>query len=278
MVVRVRKGNCIRWISVVLALGTAAPVAAQSISYVSIARTYLAASTVASITVRGQDKPPKSLRLTDSATARLVITADTQAVFKTPTVLPARFTYLWTGAPNEKGKTPNFKKQNLLLFLSAFSPPANDKAAARLTVQIGPQDQQLRSSPEALAMVRLIGQQAAAADISALELTGSMQASTTEADAPYVRFSQFLFPTLNGEMIAVTLRTMTDGNADAVQSDSDVMGSGAPVVRNTLLWYHLVCGMPATVDRALENNMDSSERATLAQDYAKLKALLGPCT
>ncbi len=277
MVARMKKGNCIRWVSAALALIIAAPAVAQSISYVSVARAYLAADTVTSVIVRGQDKPPKSLRLTDPASARLMITADTQAVFKAPSVLPARFTYLWTGIANEKGKAPNFKKQNLLLFLSAFAPPANDKAAAKLGLQIGPQDRQLINNPETLGLVRLIGQQAAAANLPALKLTGSLQGSTTEADGSYARFSQFLLGTQNGDSIALTLRTRSDGASDAVASDSDVMGSGTPVQRDTLLWYHLVCGMPATAEKAIDGINDARERDILVQDYAKLKTLLGSC-
>jgi hypothetical protein len=278
MVRPVIKRNCSFALSV-LVLGFGAPVVAQQQpSYVTVAKAYLNATTVARISVRGQDKPPKSLRLADPTTARLAITADTFAVFKAPAVVPARFSYLWTGATIAPGKAPNFKKQNLFGFFSSFVAPVGDKAAGAFTLQIGPQDAQLAATPETEALVRLIGQQSATVSIQSLQLTGEVQASTTEADAPFVRFSQFLFPTRSGDVLALTVRTPASGKADSVVSESDVMGSGVSVQRNTLMWYHLVCGMPASVPaQALEQSQDAQEQTNLVTDYAVLKSLLGPC-
>jgi hypothetical protein len=278
MVRHVIKRNC-SFALTLLVFSFCLPVLAQQQpSYVTVAKAYLGATTVARVTVRGQDKPPKSLRLSDPAIARLAINVDTLAVFKAPSVVPARFSYLWTGATIASGKTPNFKKQNLFVFFSTLITPVGDKAANALTLQVGTQDMQLVATPETEALVRLIGQQSTNLSTPSLQLTGEVQASTTEADGLFVRFSQFLFPTRSGDVLALTVRTPASGKADSVVSESDVMGSGVAVQRNTLMWYHLVCGMPANVPaQALEQSQDAQEQANLVTDYTVLKSLLGPC-
>ncbi len=290
MISRHPKRNSWRRLCVLVCAAAAASSAARNSaalaqtppSYVQLARAYLAAPTVAAVLVRDQSRPPKSLRLAETpgpaSQARLVITADTQRVFKAPDPLTARFSYLWTGATTLQGKPPVFKKQALVVFLRPFTPLAADRAAQGLTLEIGPRDIQLPATPDMLAQLAVIGAQAAAADIPAMTLTGSVQASTTEADAPYARFTQFLLPAKAGNVLALTVRSRSDGSADVVQAQSDVLGTGTPVAPNTLLWYHLVCQLPAALPlAALEQASDAAERTVLAADYQTVRAKLGSC-
>lgn len=254
-----------------LAVMGAAPPPPVAPGYAVLARAYLDEPIVAMVTVRGTKKLPKSMILPAGGNVRQILEADIVRVFKAPSVMNARITYLWEGPADAKGKPPSFKKQNLLVFLR---PAANPEAP----YQLQSASNQLVWSADAESRLRAIGLEAQKSDMRDIRLTGLQSAFTTETDPPFARLTQFLFASADNRLLGVTVRVRPDGTGDVIQSSEEFLGGGLRVQANTLLWYHLACTTPGQIPADIVSDQPTdAERALIVQDYATLKKALGPC-
>lgn len=257
--------------ALIVVMGSPAPSRAQDTGYARLARAYLGEPFVAYVKIRGTRKLPKTLSPALPGRARFVVEADVIRVLKAPGVVNGRLLYVWEGPLDAKGKAPNFKKQDMLVFLR----PLNDPA---VSFQLAVPEKQLIWTADAESRLRGIAQEAQQASVRTISLTGVQSAFTTEADAPYARLTQFLFASRNGQLVGAATRVKPDGTGDVISSSEEMLGGGLRIQANTLMWYHLACTTPAQLPAdVLADQPTDEERAVVARDYATFKQALGGC-
>jgi hypothetical protein len=261
------------------AIALAAPPAsglAASTPYPQAARLYLAAPVVAKGLVRGQSKLGKkeaaSLPPLPMGQGRAFIEVELQGVLKAPTPLPARLKFLWQGPLDAKGKIPNFKKQTLLMFLSTAT--VNGVTGYGLTDvgSIKPW------SVEEEAQLRAIASAAQDPAQRGLAIKGVRSTFVTQPETDSDPFVHILFSTQNGAPLAAILeKNRTNSTWSLRTTLTDLDQDAMPVQNQSLLWYHMACGLPAAPPQIVEQQPTPGEVALARAAWNAMLELLGPC-
>jgi hypothetical protein len=244
---------------------------AQEVSYARLARSYLNESMVAYVRIRDSKKLPKTIAPAAPGRSKFLVEAEVIRILKAPNAVNGRFLYLYEGPLDGKGKAPNFKKLELLVFLR----PMNDLAVPFL---LQTPDNQLPWSTDTESRLRAIAVEAQNPELRRIKLTGVQSAFTTDADDPYVHMTQFLFANRDGTVIGATMRVKPDGTGDVIHSSAEFLGNGERLQANTLMWYHFACTTPAQLPaEVLADQPTDAEQATVIKDYVTFKKALGVC-
>lgn len=239
--------------------------------YAAIADRLLASPVVIDAIVRDASR----LKGADAASVepgriRYYIQADVQSLIRGPAQMPARIAYLADVPVDSRGKPPKLKKARVLLFARAVPGRAGE---IQLTSLNG---QQFWSAPLD-ALVRRIATELVAPDAPPA-ITGIGNAFHVAGTLPGEGETQIFLTTDDQRPVSLNvLRRPGERPRWAVALSEIVDEAAAPPPRDTLLWYRLACGLPATLPgRALASLNDADARAA-RQDYAFVLQALGPC-
>jgi hypothetical protein len=202
--------------------------------------------------------------------ARFYLTGDVATLIAGAGGLPARVDWIADvplAAPN---RVPKLKKQRLLLL-------ARQVPAKPDTLQLVSRGGELAWSPELETRVRAILSAKVAADAPPA-ITGVGHAFHVAGSIPGEGETQVFLKTTNGRPVSLSsLRRPGEAPRWSVSLAEIVDDSAAPPARDTLLWYRLACGLPATLpDDAVADQ--APEDATQARaDYGFVLEALGAC-
>jgi hypothetical protein len=261
--------------AILFATGAAAPVPAPPLparqSYAEMARLYLASPIIVRAQVRNESKLSKAeaalLAPVPAGQARQWLTVDLQSALKAPDMMPARVRFLWQGELAANGKPPKLKKQSMLLFLRQVE-TAGDNPSFGLT-EIG------------AALPWTDGDEAHLRSVAleyGLSVKGMRQVFVTLSDGDTsARFVHFLFETRNGAPLVAIVEEQ--GQQWQMRTTTTDLDQDAQAVKpETLLWYHLACGLDLQAPDAVRRLPDRDERAFAERAWQAMHNLLGPCT
>jgi hypothetical protein len=259
----------------------ASPLAAQPVgttavtAYPVAARLYLSSPVVARALVKGQSKLGKkeaaALPPLPPSQGRAMLEVELQGVLKAPDALPAKLKFLWQGPLDAKGKVPGFKKQTLLLFLSTAT--ANGITGYGLTdvnsvrTWTAAEEAQLRAI-------------AAAAQDPAQRGLAIKGVRTTFVTVPENGdsdpFVHILFATQSGAPLAAILEQQ--GGAWRLRTTiTDLDQDAQAIQRQSLLWYHMACGLPAEPPSVVIRQPSAAESDMARAAWTAMLEQLGPC-
>jgi hypothetical protein len=271
------KSNLVYPLMLGAAIAFATPLVAQlaPTPYPVAARLYLNSPVVARGLIKSQSKLGKketaALPALPPGQGRAMLVAELQTVLKAPDALPAQLKFLWQGPLDAKGKVPGFKKQTLLLFLTPVT--ANGVTGYGLSDinSVRPwqpaEDTQLRAIATAAQDPAQRGLAIKGVRTTFVTLPGDANSD------PYVHI---LFATMSDAPLAAILEkqsgkwvlrtTMTDLDQDA-----------AAIERQSLLWYHMACGLPAAPPSNVIKQPTEAESALAREAWSGMLEQLGPC-
>jgi len=103
-------------------------------------------------------------------------------------------------------------------------------------------------------------------------ITGVTSAFRVPGSVPGEAESQFFLATQGGKPVSLVLLTRPGAARRLTIATGDVIDDAAqPVVKDTLLWYRLACGLPSRLPATLAAPGD------VADDYRFVLSNLGPC-
>lgn len=244
---------------------------ASAPGYSDLADLALAASLAAVVTVHD------AVRLKDAdaagvppGMARFYLTGDVATLLAGAGGLPARVNWIADVPLVAPNRVPRLKKQKLLL-LARQVPGKPD------TLQLVARSGELAWSPDLEARVRAILAAKVAADAPPA-IVGVGHAFHVAGSIPGEGETQIFLKTADGRPVSLSvLRRPGEQPRWSVSLAEMVDDSAAPPARDTLLWYRLACGLPATLpDEAVADQ--SPEDATQARaDYRFVLDALGAC-
>jgi hypothetical protein len=248
-----------------------APAEAPPPGYADLADLVLAAPVVADATIRSTAKI-KAAEAPGVAAGkqRLYVEADVTALVRGAGGTPPRIGYLIDVAPDFAGRLPRLKKARVLVL-------ARPVPATPGQLQLVAPDAQLAWSPALDAQVRAIVQAAVATDAPP-PVIGIGNAFHVPGALPGEGETQIFVATSNDSPMSLSiLRRPGEDPRWAVALSEVVDEAAAPPPRDTLLWYRLACGLPATLPDRATSTLGPQDKAQAETDYAFVLAQLGPC-
>ena len=240
-------------------------------SYAQLARLYLASPIVLRAQVKSEAKLSKktlaAMEPLPPQQGRLMLGVEIQSVLKAPQALPAQMSFLWQGPLDANGKLPKLRKSSRLFFLMPTGPSVT-------LVEVGAAPLWSSADEETL---RAIGREASDPVAVGLAPGALRLATVTPADgdrsSPFVHF---LFETRGGSNLVAILER-ADGRWLLRTTTSDLDQDARPVPPNSLLWYHLACGLPAAPPDPVSRQASAEDAALAREAWAGMLADLGPC-
>jgi hypothetical protein len=195
--------------------------------------------------------------------ARMLVTADVEAALVAPAAVPPTLTWLYDVKLDARGRVPALRGRRVLAWLE--TPGADGKAT--LTRAWGQQDW----SEALAAQVRALATEVTAGRVP--EITGVTNGFRVEGTVPGESESQFFLTTKAGRPLTMVVLERPGQSLKVAVADGDIIDdSAASVMPETLLWYRLACGLPATLPVAAGGN-----DVALANAWIGALASLGPC-
>jgi hypothetical protein len=240
-------------------------------TYVAVTRLVLDSPLIVDATVRSATriKGPEAADVAQGK-IRYFIESDVGALIRGDSALAARIGFVADVPTDWRGRAPKLVKQRLLLFARPVSGQAG-------MVQLTGPDSQQPWSPELDARVRGIVQEILAKNAPP-RITGLGHSFHVPGVLPGEGETQIFLSTDTGAPVSLQiLRRPGEQPRWAVALGEIIDDAAGPPKRDTLLWYRLACGLPATIpDRSL--SAETPENAAAArQDYALVREALGPC-
>ena len=191
---------------------------------------------------------------------------DTGAVIRAPAPLGGRQGYLWTGTDRQRRALRGTR-------VLVFARPLPGRPGL---LQLIAPDAQVPWSAAAAGDVRAMLADAAAADAPPA-ITGVARAFAVPGQIAGSRDTQIFLATEAGRPVSLAVHREAGQPPSWRLALGDVVGAAAPAPRrDTLAWYRLACGLPASLpDAALPT--DSARVADARADYQFVRESLGAC-
>jgi len=203
--------------------------------------------------------------------ARLYVEAETMALLSGSAPLGESLRYLVDVPLDSRGKVPNLKKQEVLLF--ARSVPGRPSE-----LQLSGDSAQQFYSPEFEARLRPVLTDLAAPD-SPPVIVGVRDALSVPGNLTGESETQIFLETENGAPVSVTiLRRPGRPPTWGVSWGEIIDQSARPPEPESLEWYRLACALPARLPAEANLSNDSAARTQAERDYQLMMGALGPCT
>ena len=239
--------------------------------YADLADLALAASVTAVVTVRD------AVRLKDAdatgtppGMARFYLTGDVATLIAGVGGLPARIDWIADVPLVAPNRAPRLRKQRLLL----FARPVPGKPG---TLQLVSRGGEPAWSPDLEARVRTILAAKVAADAPPA-IAGVGHAFHVAGSIPGEGETQIFLKTATGRPVSLSvLRRPGEQPRWSVSLAEIVDDAAAPPARDTLLWYRLACGLPATLPDEAVTDQAPEDAAQAREDYRFVLAALGAC-
>lgn len=239
-------------------------------TYADVADHAVAAATIVDARIR-------SVRQVESArapglapgSARFYVAGDVQAVLFGRDPVARRIAWLVDLPMGADGRTPRVARQRVLLF-------ARPVSAANQLVLVGPQAM-VPWDPQVEAHARSIASELARGTPPA-RITGVSQAFHAAGTVPGEGETQIFLSTASGDPISLSvLRRPGQQRSWAAAFGEIVDEAAGPPRPGTIGHYRLACGLPASLPTAALADASASDAATARDDYAFVRAQVGPC-
>ena len=201
---------------------------------------------------------------------RFYVQARVEALLRGAGGLPAEIGYLVDVPLDARGRPPRLKGARVLLLAEGV--PARP-AELRLVGPGAPLDR----TPATEARLRALLTELVAADAPSA-ITGIANAFHVPGSLPGESETQIFLTTAARKPVSLSvLRRPGEQVRWAVSLGDIVDEAAAPPARDTLLWYRLACGLPATLPDAATAALTPTEAAAARTDYRVVIDGLGPC-
>lgn len=238
--------------------------------YADLADLVLAAPIVADATIRSASriKGPEAAGVAPGL-QRFYVEANVTALIRGAAGLPPRVGYLVDVAPDARGRTPRLRKQRVLLFARPTSAPGQ--------LQLAAPDAQVGWTPAAEARVREIAR-AVVASNAAPAITGIGDAFHVPGALPGESETQVFLRTAEAQPVSLSiLRRPGQSPRWSVALGEIVDDAAGPPSRDSLLWYRLACGLPATLPETSTTALEPASASAARADYDFVRTALGAC-
>lgn len=232
-------------------------------SFADLAALALAAPVVVRATITKAERlRPRDAPDVATGTARLLVTAATTAAIAAPDTVPPRLSLLTDVAIDAKGRPPKLTGDDVLLFVRPGATPGEMALVAAQAI--------VPWTPDADAAVRSVLTAARRGDDPVV--TGVTSAFRVPGGVPGEAESQFFLATKGGKPVSLVVLTRPGSARRLTIATGDVIDDAAqPIVKDTLLWYRLACGLPSQLPTSLGAAGD------VADDYRFVLTSLGAC-
>jgi hypothetical protein len=202
--------------------------------------------------------------------ARFYIEVDVGVLIRGNAAIAPRLGYVADVPLDFRGRPPKLRKQRVLLFARAIP-------GSVAQIQLTDLDGQRNWVPEVDALVRRIATEAAATSAPPA-ITGIGNAFHVPGTLPGEGESQIFLTTASNDSISLlVLRRPGEQPRWTVALGEIVEDAAPPPPRDTLLWYRLACGLPATLPDTSLGAEEPANAAIAREDYAFVIGALGPC-
>lgn len=202
--------------------------------------------------------------------ARFYVTGTVDALLAGRGGLPAEINWLADVSLDARGRPPKLKKRRVVVL--ARGVPGRP-AMLQLVARSG----QIDWSPAVEQRVRAILTQSLAADAPPA-ITGVGHAFHVPGSIPGESETQIFLKTADARPVSLSiLRRPGEAPRWSVSLGEIVSDSAAPPAPETLLWYRLACGLPATLPDEAVADQSPDDAAAARADYQVVIAGLGPC-
>ncbi|MBB5709551.1 hypothetical protein [Sphingomonas xinjiangensis] len=240
-------------------------------SYSSSARQVLAAPLIIDARVRDAVRI-KGAEAADvqPGRARFYLVVEVLALIRGTESVPLRLGYVADVALDARGKAPKLKKQRVLLFARPLPTRADH-------IQLIDPDGQRPWSPELDSLVRGITREVVAANAPPA-VKGVGNAFHVPGSLPGEGETQIFLQTATNVPVSLqVLRRPGEQPRWSVSLGDIVDETGGPVRPDTLLWYHLACGLPRELPVGSIDSADATNAQIAREDYQLVLQSLGPC-
>ena len=203
--------------------------------------------------------------------ARMRIEADVRSVLTAPQAVPASIRYLWEGPVDARGRAPKLKGATVMLFLR----PVADREDQ---FQLADADGQLMWTPTIDTMARQVMTEARDPELRGLRITGIANAFHVRGSIPGESESQIFLGTASGRPVSIVVLARPGMAKSYSVALSDIIDDAATrIPRDTLLWYHLACALPARLPETAIADAAPEDRTAIEADYRFVLDSLGRC-
>lgn len=200
---------------------------------------------------------------------RFYVEARTRALLTGETPLGEALRYLVDMPLDAKGRPPELKRRQVLLFGRAVPGRPGE-------LQLATPDAQIVWDEKLEAGVRAVLTELAAPDVPA-RITGVREAIHVPGTLAGEGETQIFLSTADDSAAAITVQHRPGVQPAWGASFSELVGIGAPPARDTLAWYRLACFLPNALPRAANLSETPAARMQAEADYRMVLGELGPC-
>ncbi len=240
-------------------------------AYARLARLTLDSDIVLDATIRSAARiaPAESTGLAPGH-ARFYVTADVGALIRAAGPLPARIGYLVDVPFDQRGRTPNLKKQRVIAFARAVAGRPDQ-------VQLVTTDSQISWAPALDQRVRGVVRDVLAPDAPPA-VTGIGNAFHVPGTLPGEGETQIFLQTATGAPVSLlVLRRPGEERRWALSLGDIIDEAGGAPKPDTLAWYRLACGLPAALPETSLQSQEPANAAIAREDYGFVRDALGAC-
>ncbi|WP_294322707.1 hypothetical protein [uncultured Sphingomonas sp.] len=241
------------------------------IAYARLARLALDSDIVLDATIRSVARiAPDEAPGLAAGHVRFYVTADVGALIRANGPLPARIGYLVDVPFDPRGRAPNLKRQRVVAFARAVAGRPDQ-------VQLVTPDAQFAWAPTLDQRVRDVVRDVIAPDAPPA-ITGIGNAFHVPGTLPGEGETQIFLQTTNGAPVSLLILRRPGEQRRWALSLGDIIdeAGGAPKP-DTLAWYRLACGLPATLPETSLQSQDADNAAIARDDFAFVRESLGRC-
>jgi hypothetical protein len=240
-------------------------------SYADVADLVVAAPVIVDVMIRKTTNVSAQQAIGVPTTLqRTVVEADVMTLLRGTQGMPGTVRFLVDVPRTPKGKLPKLKKQRFFLFGSQV-------AGSPGTIKLSRPDALAEWSPANDAMVRAITREAVQID-APKAITGVSSAFFSAGSVIGEGNSQIFLNSADGPPYAISVTSKAGGKKSWTISTSDLIEETASAPKtNSLLWYRLACGLPASLPLQQLEDKDQQTIDNIRSDYAYVQKSLGRC-
>ncbi len=195
--------------------------------------------------------------------ARLLVTVSVSNVLVAPGTMGATLQYLWDAPLDSRGRPPQAKGMEVLVFLTAPGPDGATRLVSRRGQQ--PWDPALADTVRAVVADQRSG--------TVPVIRGVSNGFRADGTVPGESESQFFLTTADGKPATLVVQNRPGEVRRVLIARGDIIDESAERVKpGTLLWYRLACVLPPRLPAAAGGGDPA-----LAKDWRDALASLGPC-
>ncbi len=199
---------------------------------------------------------------------RQLVTADVKTLIKAPEAQPAQTKYLIDLPLDSRGKASKLRGTESLAFALPGRP-----GEWRLVAPTA----QISWTPAAEQTLRSILTEAAQPDAPPL-VRGISSAFHSQGSLPGEGETQIFLDTADNRPASLTVQRQPDQPPKWFVSQGEVVDDGVSQPKaNSLLWYRLVCFLPAQLPAAVTTGQSAEDVQQIQADYQLVMGALGPC-